>query len=509
MNRLLTDSQGRPLFLDLACPLGSGKEGDVLAVPGRPEIVAKIFKREEPPQGVGRQAWEAGQKAKVDKVRAMVAGCPGTALQAQDGHVHIAWPTGLVLERGRVAGFLMPQIPESPGIIRACSPKFRRITFPTFTWSSLHHVAMNLARAFTAIHDLGFVMGDVNDKNILINAQGKVTLIDTDSFQVTGPDGTVYPCTPVGFPEFTPPELVRLGFTGQERTQLHDRFGLGTLIFKLLMEGCCPFDAKVGPGSPLGGIPDGDVRAHCQELGLFPHSGRLEGLTPPPNAPDFAWLHPAVQTLFLRCFHAGYESPDQRPSAWEWDELLQRVKQDLVRCDQGHDFFPGRKGCPWCGREARRAEARRIKTYRPPAQEPLPARQPPPAPRSARKGRPSKPLLWTAGIAGGLTLAGMILAIQGRVQPAPAVAIAPTLRHESRPAEQDDAERLFQAAKATAEDRKKSLALLRRAAALGHPCAKAILVRWNRLDAVHGSPRPRTGSPAGPEQASTAAASAP
>ena len=58
-----------------------------------------------------------------------------------------------------------------------------------------------------ALHERGYVVGDVNESNILVNRGALVTLIDTDSFQVRSAE-QVYRCR-VGKPEYTPPELQR------------------------------------------------------------------------------------------------------------------------------------------------------------------------------------------------------------------------------------------------------------------------------------------------------------
>src|SRR5262249_29326688 len=52
--------------------------------------------------------------------------------------------------------------------------------------------------------------------------------------------------------EYTPPELMRVGqaFGEFDRNEHHDAFGLGVLIFLLLMDGNHPFDTwYVGPGT--------------------------------------------------------------------------------------------------------------------------------------------------------------------------------------------------------------------------------------------------------------------
>src|SRR5438105_3869599 len=82
--------------------------------------------------------------------------------------------------------------------------------------------ARNIAAAVHAVHSRGYVIGDVNESNILVTDTALATLVDTDSFQVRDPgSGVVYRC-PVGKPEFTPPELQGASFGEIDRTPEHD-----------------------------------------------------------------------------------------------------------------------------------------------------------------------------------------------------------------------------------------------------------------------------------------------
>ena len=66
-------------------------------------------------------------------------------------------------------------------------------------------MALNIARVFAHIHDTGCVIGDINQRSILVSPTATVAFIDADSFQICdGPQR--YLCV-VGVPEYTPPEL--------------------------------------------------------------------------------------------------------------------------------------------------------------------------------------------------------------------------------------------------------------------------------------------------------------
>jgi DNA-binding helix-hairpin-helix protein with protein kinase domain len=136
-----------------------------------------------------------------------------------------------------------------------------------FTWEYLLRVATNLASATHALHDAGYVIGDFNERNVLVRNNALVTLVDCDSMQVPGPSGTAFLCE-VFRPEFTAPELLHADLSQQMRTPESDRFALAVHIYQLLMEGRHPF-----AGMWLHGAGDKPERHKLAELGLFVQKG--------------------------------------------------------------------------------------------------------------------------------------------------------------------------------------------------------------------------------------------
>ena len=97
-------------------------------------------------------------------------------------------------------------------------------------------VATNLASAAQALHDAGYVIGDFNERNIMVRKNALVTLVDCDSMQVPSSTGKPFLCE-VFRPEFTAPELLHVNLSKQMRTPESDRFPLAVHIYQLLMEG--------------------------------------------------------------------------------------------------------------------------------------------------------------------------------------------------------------------------------------------------------------------------------
>ena len=331
--RLKRQSTRQPVTLDPASPLGVGGEACIYEVPQDLSLVAKVYHK------------PADERAR--KLAAMLDAPPDDPMAAQ-GHVSIAWPVDLLCsEDGKIVGFLMPMVAGIGSIFDFYNPGARRKRCPLFDYRYLHRTARNLAAAVRALHQRGYVIGDVNESNILTSDTALVTLVDTDSFQVSDPhSGVVYRCT-VGKPEFTPPELQGKSFADIDRAPEHDLFGLAVLIFQLLMEGTHPFAGIFqGEGEP----PSYQERISA---GHFPYSrGRRVPYRPALTSPPFKILHPALRDLFVRCFKNGRRKPRIRPDAHAWQSALDDAENALVTCSDNdqHCYSDHLKVCPWCER---------------------------------------------------------------------------------------------------------------------------------------------------------------
>jgi DNA-binding helix-hairpin-helix protein with protein kinase domain len=230
------------------------------------------------------------------------------------------------------------------------NPGTRRQHCPLFNYQYLLRTARNLAAAFAALHASNYCVGDVNESNILVSDTALVSLVDTDSFQVSDPvQNLVYRCA-VGKPEFTPPELQNKTFADYDRSPSHDLFGLAVLIFQLLMEGTHPFS----------GIFQGMVEPPPYEAriiaGHFTYSQRRQvPYLPTPIAPPWGILHPSLQDLFIRCFEDGHHNSQLRPSAQTWLTAITETEANLITCSENpqHRYSNHLDSCPWCERALR------------------------------------------------------------------------------------------------------------------------------------------------------------
>jgi DNA-binding helix-hairpin-helix protein with protein kinase domain len=318
--------------LELGTMLFEGGEGMICAVSTQPDRLAKLYKPEK----------RAGKETKLAWMAANPPADPGRA----GGHAAIAWPETLLYEiGGRFVGYLMPYITETRTLLHVLNPRLRTHTLPAFDQRYLHRAARNLAAALHTLHDRDYVIGDLNETNVLVTPTALVTVIDADSFQVKEKHAgqiTFYPC-PVGRPEYTPPELQGRYFLNEVRQSEQDTFALAVLIFQLLMDGSHPFrSAWLGSGDPPP-VEDKIIQ------GWFPYALEARGPIRPPPGLSLDRLHPPLAALMQRCFVDGHANPRRRPSAAEWESALKEAEKALCTCPCDHVYVAHLDRCPRCG----------------------------------------------------------------------------------------------------------------------------------------------------------------
>ena len=327
-------STGQTIALNHAGELGAGGEAKILPVFGTDKLVAKIYHRPD--------------HKHLRKLEAMLANPPQDPASSL-GRISIAWPTDILHTcngNQDFLGFLMPRVNDLRSLMEVYNPQSRKKFCPLFTYAYLLRAARNLASAVSELHTANCVLGDINESNNLVSSDALITLVDTDSFQIRDArTSETYRC-PVGKGEFTPPELQGETFTDVYRKPEHDLFGLGVLIFQLLMEGTHPFS----------GVPVNDDDAPLETRirnGNFPHGSRKVPYRPMPAAPPFKILSPELQALFIRCFEDGYADPQRRPDARTWHNNLDKAEALLVTCSVNHQHVYGDHlaSCPWCERK--------------------------------------------------------------------------------------------------------------------------------------------------------------
>ena len=319
-------SKGAALLLDKE--IGSGGEGTVYAILNQPHLAAKIYKNPE--------------IDKIEKLKQMISITNEELLR------YTTWPLELIKEKnsGKVVGFLMHKLQGKKELHNLYNPASRNKDFPKANWKFLLTVSRNIAVAFHNVHKYGHVIGDVNQKNILVGEDGKVILIDCDSFQITTLNKK-YLCK-VGVPEFTSPELQGKNLSHIDRTPTHDSFGLSVLIFHLLFGGRHPFIGKP-INDKVGESTQEDIKNFRFAYG---NNSKLKGFLPPPKSVSPSITTPNIMKMFEISFSEG--GVYNRPSALKWVEQLDELLKNVRVCSSStsHVYNKNLSECPWCKLES-------------------------------------------------------------------------------------------------------------------------------------------------------------
>lgn len=327
--------------------IGRGGEGRVLAVEGQDDVVAKVY--DKPPNHLQRNKLAAMAKL-ATPLLTDTATWPIETLHTQSDR--------------SIVGFLMPRLEGFHALHQLFGPGERQRVFPGSDWSTLVQTAAQLARAFKVVHEHGHIIGDVNERNVLVNREGQVRLIDTDSFQVRA-EGEVFLCD-VGVDLFTPPELQGKDVRGIQRTRNHDLFGLAVLVFQILFMGRHPYVGRYAGDDEM--TPE---RAIAESRFAFSRTSGLLDMSPPPFALRLDELPPGLAMLFERSFLPKTTAGDFRPTANQWIERLDELNQALKVCElePAHQYWNGLDHCPWC-RIVEEGGPNFFATHRPPPVEP-------------------------------------------------------------------------------------------------------------------------------------------
>lgn len=208
--------------------LGEGGEGDIYEVQGMPGMAAKFYYPDK------------RTRERQEKLEYMTANNPDI--------VRLCWPSEIIYTPEReFLGFLMPRASGKELAKTVFHPgnKCINITKEGWTRKSLALIAANVSAAFAALHDRGILMGDVNARNILVEPDCSVWLLDCDSYQINR-----WNC-PVGTVLYTPPEVHKRMRSGSinynfTRTKNNELYSLAVLLFQILMLGQSPYATVKG-----------------------------------------------------------------------------------------------------------------------------------------------------------------------------------------------------------------------------------------------------------------------
>ena len=306
-------------------PFASGGEGDLYKITAPKDythLVAKIYKPEKQ---------TAERERKIDFLSRNPPG-----LHEHTNHDPVVWIDRLIYQNGKFAGFTMP-FAKGEKLEMLCNPKlppqlghdWKKFDFADPKSLELRQkICFNIAVAVNQVHSLqSYVLIDMKPENIMIQANGLVSVIDTDSVEVLQ-NGSVLFYAPVVTPEYTPPEYYR-GIKPESKGApvSWDGFSLAVICYRLLC-GIHPFVGSCHP--PFDHCNSYELKI---ENGLFPNGrNRSKYKVIPREHHNFDKLSDNIRQLFLRCFDEGHSSADLRPSIEDWcRELLPESELQFIK----------------------------------------------------------------------------------------------------------------------------------------------------------------------------------
>ena len=243
-----------------------------------------------------------------------------------------AWPDEIINETGEFSGYVMKKISDSKTIneVYASNDQIGNLEFRLA-------VAHYLCDAVHEVHELGQVVGDFNPSNIMVNRNGYVTLVDTDSFHIQNPNNAVRPFRCIeAHSEFVAPELIEKAENGmtyanmplETFTKETDRFAVAIHIFALLMNGYNPYiaGAKIIPGES---IPAPPTKEGGIKLGFTPYFMTDPKFKIPDDAPAISTLPLNIQQMFRLAFVEGHKDPSKRPTCSQMAVAIKKWFSDV------------------------------------------------------------------------------------------------------------------------------------------------------------------------------------
>ncbi|KHD07262.1 serine/threonine protein kinase [Candidatus Thiomargarita nelsonii] len=270
------------------------------------------------------------------------------------------WPTNIIIKPK--LGVMTPLYPTnytfSTGRWKGKEKKSRWFISPKLrqylpkeeqaSWINYFKICILLARAVNRLHLAGLAHSDLSDNNVLIDpSAGKMIIIDIDSLVVP----QIFPPQVDGTPGYIAPEV--LAKPPQLANICTDQHALAVLIYEYLLKR----HPLRGPKINSTHSAEKDEQLSMGEKALFiehPQDNSnhpKEKLKVPVTA-----LGSTLTKLFYKAFVTGLHSPDERPTAYQWEKSLTKTWNMLHPCPNpncSHQWFiviPEQKQihCPFC-----------------------------------------------------------------------------------------------------------------------------------------------------------------
>lgn len=258
-------------------PLEADGDGLIYQIEGRADHLVKIYR--EPP--------DPSRERRLRRMLTLPP--PGGSAVTPPSPPELAWPVALAMSHeDSVIGYVRQRFAE-PDYTRLS----RMLAEPRLDWQFRLGVSWNLAFMVARLHHAGFVIGNLSSRNVVVDRDGFVTFLESDSITFTDPE------TGEQFPGFTQSADAPAG-------KADDDFALALLIRQLLEGGDSP--------------------------------------NTPPGTLDPIAQHPALTRLLTAASDHEAEEPARHPTADDW---LRALDQERSRAGRRHGRRPTARQRVW------------------------------------------------------------------------------------------------------------------------------------------------------------------
>lgn len=264
-------------------------------------------------------------KQREDKIGFMVHNPPPNLGGGNSTRI-ICWPKEVVYDDNkRVAGFVMPLAFNGSRLLyELCTPNMKNLPpiwtgkYDRATGQGVEgrlKLCVNIAAAVNHIHQARrYVLVDLKPQNLLVTSDGKMSVIDLDSIQISNGNTLVFPAQ-FATPEYVPVEANAVNPSKNFISDSWDHFSLAVIFYQLLF-GLHPYAASF-----QGRYKDSTTLADSIKNGLFVFGTKGNYVHVRPELHDnFSRIPSSLQSLFIKAFDAGHTNPSLRPSASQWGE---------------------------------------------------------------------------------------------------------------------------------------------------------------------------------------------
>ena len=311
MQNIYTTASGEKLEIDTL--LAKGGEGEIFNLKGKYKgYCLKVYHP------------KLRNDERQNKLKYMCDNPPGIHVKEK---FRICWPSEIVFSEEEFVGFIMPEaFTDSLMPYHLCQVNIPDKLDPE--WNKKYNrdsyngrinrlmLSANICAAVNQIHSDGrYVLVDLKPQNLLITLDGKVSLIDLDSIQISEGDSILF-SAPVSTPEYTPAEAKEILKEDKPITKSWDSFSLGIIIYEILC-GIHPYTGTSNPPYEDVSTISGKIENNQTHIII----GKSAFKILPPVHNNFDYLSPELKEIFKDIFSA-HSDIQERPTVGDLGKVL-------------------------------------------------------------------------------------------------------------------------------------------------------------------------------------------